>query len=318
MSSLPVPIRLHHEGDRITADWADIADTDPALPLLADRIARAGSVWRAPLPAAGGVPEPTLLIFHAGRCGSTLVSRFLSLLPRCLVMSEPEALNEVLSVGGPWPFLPAPTRREVLRRVVDALARAARPDQDRFILKLSSWCALHLPLLEEIFPTVPKLFIYRQPEEILVSLRDEPAGWMRRAGNRIQAALFLGRSPSRACFSPVAFAAEVLGKTLTQVADSVARQEAGPWLLVPYETLPWALPAHVLPWLAMTAGAAEADALARVIGTHAKDPANLRPFEPDSARKRAAVTAELAALARDRVSGSYDRLENLRLGLGAR
>lgn len=307
----PVPTRLHHEGGRVTADWVDLAGADPTLPFLDDRIIRAGAGWRAPLPAAGGAAAPAAFILHAGRCGSTLVSRTLSRLPRCHVLSEPQALNDVLSVDGVWPFLPAPEKREVLQRVVDALARSARPDQDRFILKLSSWNALHLPLLEAAFPATPKLFIYRRPEEILVSLRDEPARWMRRAENRIQARLFLGAPSAKTPDTPLTFAAQVLGRALTMVADGVRRPgQAGKWLLTPYDALPGALTTQILPWLGLEPMAA--DTLTRCFGIHAKDPADRRPFQPDGARKRAAATAELAELARDLACGPYERLESLR------
>lgn len=307
-----VPIRLYYEGGCITADWVDIAGTDPGLPFLSDRIATARDLWRAPLPAVGEGAAPAALILHAGRCGSTLVSRSLSLMRRCHVLSEPAVLNEVLSVDGVWPFLPSWEKREALRRVVEGLTRSARPNQDQVILKLSSWNAMHLPLLEEALPAVPKLFIYRRPEEILVSLRSEPAGWMHRAGHEMQAKLFLGEAPARTSDTPLAFAAQVLGRSMAAVADSVERS-VGEWLLVPYETLPDALVAKILPWLGLEPTIAEADILASVAGIHAKDPAGQRRFKPDSLRKQALVTAELAALATDLVGDPYDRLERLRL-----
>lgn len=310
----PVPVRLYLQDGRIVADWADIAGTDPTLPFLADRIARAGAVWQADLPSeTDGTLEPAALILHAGRCGSTLVSRGLSLLSRCHLLSEPQALNMVLSVDGRWPFLPPPDRHRALRQVVAALARAKRPDQDRFILKLSSWNALHLPLLEAAFPAVPKLFIYRQPEEILVSLQDGPAGWMRRAANPVLTSLFLGLPPSQVRRSPLEFAAQVLGRSMTLVADSVMRQAPRNWLLLPYDRLPSALTTRILPWLGLTAGADETAALARFAGIDAKDPAGLRPFRPDEACKRAAVSPEVAELARDLLCPPYERLERLRL-----
>lgn len=309
----PVPARLYHEGGRIMADWADIAGTDPTLPFLVDRIARAGSFWQAPLPPGDGPVVPAALILHAGRCGSTLVSRSLSRLSRCHLLSEPQALNDVLGVDGPWPFLPVPERRQAVRRVVAALAQAARPGQDRFILKLSSWNALHLPLLEEAFPRVPKLFIYRHPAEILVSLRDAPTGWMRRAEDRIKAGLFLGVPPAQALNTPLAFAAQMLGRILSAVAESMGRPErAGEWLLVPYETLPVAFTARILPWLELEPTEAEAAILASFQDIHAKDPTGQRHFQPDSVAKRAAVTAELAELIRDLVCNPYERLERLR------
>lgn len=309
----PVPARLYHEGGQVMADWADIAGTDPTLPFLADRIAQVGSFWQAPLPVVDRPVAPAALILHAGRCGSTLVSRSLSRLSRCHVLSEPQSLNNVLGVEGLWPFLPVPERRQAVQQVVAALAQAARPGQDRFIVKLSSWNALHLPLLEEAFPGVPKLFIYRQPAEILVSLRNEPAGWMQRAEDRIKAGLFLGVPPAQARTTPLAFAAQVQGRILSAVAESMGRPgQAGEWLLVPYETLPTALTARILPWLGLEPTRAEADILTSVQDGHAKDPKGQRPFQPDSAAKRAAVTAELAELIRDLVCNPYERLERLR------
>lgn len=309
----PVPARLYHEGGQVMADWADIAGTDPTLPFLADRIARAGRLWQAPLPPGNGPVAPAALILHTGRCGSTLVSRSLSRLSRCHLLSEPDALNDVLGVDGRWPFLAVPERRQAVQRAVTALAQVAQPGQDRFILKLSSWNALHLPLLEAAFPGVPKLFIYRQPAEILVSLRDKPAGWMRRAGDRITAGLFLGVPPAQARTTPLAFAAQVQGRILSAVAESMERPgRAGEWLLVPYETLPAALTARILPWLGLEPTRAEADILASFQDTHAKDPKGKRPFQPDSAAKRAAVTAELAELVRGLLSDPYERVEGLR------
>lgn len=298
----------------MVADWVDIADTDATLPFLGNRIAAAGAGWRAPLPAARGVADPAALILHVGRSGSTLVSRALSRLSRCHVLSEPQALNDVLGVDGPWPFLASGEKQVALRQVVDALVRSARPDQDRVILKLTSWNVLHLPLLEAVFPTVPKLFLYRQPEEILVSLRDDPAGWMRRAGDRMQSRLFLGAPAAQMPATPLAFAAQVLGRSFTAVADSIERAaREGDWLLTPYDALPDALTTRILPWLGLKLTAAETEALAQGAGIHAKDPAGTRPFAPDGARKRAAVTPEVADLARDLVGGPYERLEGLRL-----
>lgn len=315
--SQPVPIRIYRDADAITADWVDLAGTDPSLPFLSDRIAAAGASWRAPLPVAGGAAPPAALILHAGRCGSTLVSRALSRLARCHVLSEPQAVNDILGVDGTWPFLPTVERADALRRVGDALVRSAQPHQDRVILKLSSWNALHLPLLDTVFPHIPKLFLYRQPEEILVSLRDSPAGWMGRGEQQIAARLFLASAPMRTSVietdRPLKFAAQVVGGILTAVADGVARcGPKGEWLLMSYASLPSALTDTILPWLELVPTATEAKALAQTVGIDAKDPTGRRPFEPDGARKRAAVTGEVAELARTLASAPYQRLEALR------
>ncbi len=314
----PVPSRLYLERDQVTADWVDIAGTDPALPFLSDRIAAAEAkgrtAWQAPLPEAGEHPAsaPAGLILHAGRCGSTLVSRSLSLLPGCHVLSEPQALNDALAPAGAWAFARVAVRRRAVEQVVAALGRAAPGERDRFILKLSSWNALHLPLLEAAFPAAPLVFVYREPEEILVSLRDAPPMWLRWAADPVRAGLFLGVAPSRAPRSPLAFAAQVVGRVLAEVAASVGRNPPGRWLLVPYGALPGAIAGQVAPHLRVPLGGDAEARLALAAGRHAKDPTGTRPFSPDGARKRAAVTEEVADLARDWIRDPFERLESLR------
>ncbi|MCA1199564.1 hypothetical protein K9B35_16470 [Sphingomonas sp. R647] len=309
----PVPARLFYDGDRLSADWVDIADTDPTLPFLHDRIAQAGPSWRAPLPTASGTNLPSAVVLHAGRCGSTLVSRSLSRMSRCHVVSEPQAVNAVLGVDGIWPFKSHKARCEALRQVIAALTRSARPDQDRVILKLSSWNALHLPLIEEVLPDVPKLFVYRQPEEILVSLRDAPAGWMRRAADPVQTKLFLGGAAPTGRHA-LAFAAQVLGRIFAMVADAASRPgAAGRWLLIPYSELPGALNGKIPAWLGLHPSVVDLERIADAAAIHTKDANGKRPFEPDSARKRAAVTPELAELAARFVNAAHDYLDRLRV-----
>ncbi len=218
----------------------------------------------------------------------------------------------MLGVDGVWPFMAPGSRAEALRQVIEALCRSARTDQDRVILKLSSWNALHLPLIEEAFPEVPKLFVYRQPEEILVSLRDAPAGWMRRADDPVQTKLFLGGTAPTGRHA-LAFAAQVLGRIFAIVADAVSRPgAAGRWLLIPYSELPDALNGKIPAWLGLHPSVVDLERIADAAALNAKDANGNRRFEPDSARKQAAVTPELAELAARFVNAAYDRLDRLR------
>ncbi|MFY8092438.1 MAG: hypothetical protein ACOVN0_03050, partial [Niveispirillum sp.] len=93
--------------------------------------------------------------------------------------------------------------------------------------------------------------------------------------------------------------------------------QAGEWLPVPYDTLPTAVTARILPWLGLEPTEAEANVLASSLDIHAKDPLGQRPFQPDSLRKRAAVTADLAELVDDLLCAPYERLGSLhRQGVG--
>lgn len=308
----PVPSRLSHEGNEIVADWADIVGTRRDLPLLSDRVAAAVSTWRAPLPAAGPAPRVAGLILHTGRCGSTLVSRSLAVLPRCHLLAEPVALNNVLSVDGRWPFLPAAERLGAARRVVDALARSSGPGQDCVVLKLSSWNTLHLSLIEEVLPTVPIIFLYRRPDEILASLREGPAPWMQRALDIRQAGLFLRVAPSRVPRTPLAFAAEVIRRGMQNVVQRLADSSGRRWLLVSHDMLPEAISARIVPWLQLTLHDEDHALLAQIARFHAKYTTHPIPFRRHHDRKeRGAPSGDLAALTGE-LMAAFDQLESLR------
>jgi hypothetical protein len=313
---IPADIKL--SGTQLSASWIDIGNTSPELPCLSDRIeatvAAGGILREAPLPPlpAAAPALATGLIFHAGRCGSTLVSRKLAQVASCHVISEPAAINRVLSAGGEWPFTPPDFRKQTLQQLIHAFRLASQPEQSHLLFKLSSWNALHLDCLETILPTTPLIFLYRAPEEILVSLAEAPSAWAQRAENLIQAGLFLRASPQRVPSSPLSFMACTVGKIMTSVAESIARQPAGRWCLVNYNELPARLSQEIAQHLNLALSPKEHEILTQPSYTHAKDAGFRRPFSPDSARKQASVTAPIRALAQEFMQAPYQRLEMLR------
>jgi hypothetical protein len=122
----------------------------------------------------GQEPNPQALVFHTGRCGSTLVVRMLAH-DRSLVM-----VSEAGVVGS--------THRPMLRggdsaaqqRLADVLvafdryagARGRRP-----LYKLSSWQAIDGVALAAMAPDAPVVFLHRAPEEVVASTLDGPPGW---------------------------------------------------------------------------------------------------------------------------------------------
>lgn len=110
------------------------------------------------------LPVPAGLVFHLSRCGSTLVSGCLSTLDDTTVLSEPPPMTEALldtSLGD------AP-RRRLLQWLV-ALQAAPFPGRDRVVVKWNAWDLFAWPLIRDAFPGVPRLLLFRAPEEILAS-----------------------------------------------------------------------------------------------------------------------------------------------------
>ena len=119
--------------------------------------------------------DPQAFIFHASRCGSTLLTQLLSILPSCIALSEPPAFDAALK----WA-----TRTEdgamangLLRNIVRILGQK-RFDESHYFIKLDSWHINHLSFIREVFPQVPCYFFYRDPLAILASHKRQPGPQM--------------------------------------------------------------------------------------------------------------------------------------------
>ncbi|HQT25982.1 MAG TPA: hypothetical protein PLK99_05210 [Burkholderiales bacterium] len=115
----------------------------------------------------GEALEPTAIIFHVSRCGSTLLSQMLASAPECIVMSEPPVIDSILRrhyEGGEQG-----ETEGMLRRAVSALGQKRFLDERHFFLKLDSWHVMSLPLFLRAFPDTPFIFLYRSPGEVIAS-----------------------------------------------------------------------------------------------------------------------------------------------------
>jgi len=133
---------------------------------------------RTPLTELRDVPPdvpPAAFIFHVSRCGSTLLTQMLAALPRNLVVSEPEIIDDILRINQRISTVTDEDRIAWLRGAVHALGQRTAVGGERLFVKLSSWHILSLPLIRRAFPSVPMLFVYRNPVEVLVSLMRKPS-----------------------------------------------------------------------------------------------------------------------------------------------
>jgi Aspartyl/Asparaginyl beta-hydroxylase len=109
----------------------------------------------APLEEDASAPDPCGFVFHTSRCGSTLAAQMFAALPRFSVFSEPALVDQAIQAGNP----------EWLRRTVRALGRGRAP----FLVKLDAWHIHALPLVRAAFPSVPWVFLFRDPAAVLRS-----------------------------------------------------------------------------------------------------------------------------------------------------
>jgi hypothetical protein len=120
--------------------------------------------------------EPTAFIFHVSRCGSTLLSQWLSLLQRNVVVPEYPFLDQVwrLQFAPPAHQVTTAQRLRYLRAAIRWAGQRRLPGQEQFFVKLDSWHTLFFDELQQLYPHTPCVFLYREPEGVLRSHARQP------------------------------------------------------------------------------------------------------------------------------------------------
>jgi hypothetical protein len=118
---------------------------------------------------------PSGFIFHMSRCGSTLVAQMLASLPRALVISEPPPLDAVLQAHLRLPELSFEEQIAWVRRMALALGQPRTGSETHYFVKLDAWHVHRFELLRKAFPETPFLFLFRNPEQVMLSQAANPS-----------------------------------------------------------------------------------------------------------------------------------------------
>jgi hypothetical protein len=183
----------------------------------------------------------------------------------------------------------------LLKAMVQAYCRR------RTVLKLDTWHTLALPLFRSAFPSVPWLYLYREPGEVLASR-------MRQEGTQSLPQPFEHMLPGLGP-GEVLTQEEHCARVLARTCEAAAASAAGR-LLVNYSELPDAVLETILPHFGLdTLVPGRVRAAARF---DAKAPS--KSFAADSRAKQEALTGSLGSIAAREVGPAYRRLEALRTG----
>lgn len=300
-------------------DWAWFGDRPLSEPLFEDSVNRMASRplsrslrTRTDLDAliAGAAQEETLepdgFVFHMSRCGSTLVAQMLAAVPHHIVASEAAPIDDVVQ----WAMSSgAPFDRQVaaLRAVVAALGRNRSGHARRYFLKLDAWHIFALPLFRAAFPATPWIFLYRQPEEVVVSHIGMPG--MHFVTGMLSATEVVA---DESIASMEDRGAAVLARYLDA---AVAHFPSGRGMLVNYADLLQAMELKIPAHFGFTPDADERSTMLAATTRHSKAPD--QAYSDDTARKHAAVTPAIAAAVETHLRDSYARIESLRLATSA-
>jgi hypothetical protein len=245
---------------------------------------------------------PRGLIFHMSRCGSTLVSQMLAASDRNLVVSEASPIDAVVRAKDIRPDLADDQHAQWLTSIIAALGQP-RCRERNFFVKMLSTHSLALPLFRRAFPSVPWVFLYRDPVEVLVSQLHSPSSQTITAPAGNLAGL---GGKNRTKVSP-----ESTARVLAKICTSAARHyREGGGLLVNYRELPDALWSRILPHFGVSCSKSDRAAMAAVARYDAKAPSFV--FAPDVEGKQQAATSSTRAVASKHLGEVYRRLEALR------
>ncbi|HYA18572.1 MAG TPA: hypothetical protein VEF06_13965 [Bryobacteraceae bacterium] len=247
--------------------------------------------WHAESPGL----EPSGLIFHMSRCGSTLVSRMLAALPDHLVVSEAGPLDGIAKAG----------RMDWLRWMVSALGHRRTGRESRYFIKFDSSTTLHLPLVRQAYPDVPWIFVYRDPVEVLASHMNDPSaammrGVIGRGGLDLPAGEVLAMTD-----------AEYRARVLARLCETAVHELRQSGLPLNYVQLPDGVWGEVAAHFGIRLAEAEIGAMKTVAQFHAKHPKSR--FQPDEECKRSGIAPEARKAAERLVRPLYNDLETLRL-----
>ncbi|MDO7898620.1 sulfotransferase family protein [Pseudomonas citrulli] len=304
-----LPIRVWQDTGQWRVDWCWFGDTPLSQPFFGDAVEDAlrlpfNQAFRrqTPLAALGQWQRqspglaPSGFIFHASRCGSTLVSQMLAQLDDHIVISEPPPLDRLLRSD-----LPAAERCVALKGLLSAYGQRRRGLEQRLVIKLDAWNIGELPLLRACFPDTPWLFLYRNPLEIAVSHLRRPG--MHMVPGMIGPSVLDDGLPfgNQEDFIP-----RRLGRLL---AAGLQHCQALAGLAVNYTELPGAMTGRLAAFFGL-----DDERCANIfaaVGQHAKQPA--QAFVDDSADKRREASALLREGVMRWAQGPYEALKSLPL-----
>lgn len=318
MDRPPTPVDVRWNGARAVIEWCnfrDLAFTDPFFTHTFFRLRERypeSRTWETGIDrlleqaAEGGGLEPSGFIFHMSRCGSTLVSRLLGSSPQVLSLGEPDPVLGMLeypaSVG-------LPHRRDWLRALILALGRPRRPSEHHYIIKLTSFCLFHAPLIREVFPRTPWVFVFRDPSAVMRSILARPTGFMRMQATPEEAARYLEVPPAAIAAMPQE---EYLARFLARMCDFMLAQgsqtDDDNVRFIAYEWLPEATWKDVVPLFGIRLSSVEKARMEDLAAIYSKDPTSTVRFRPVAADWDTPTADQARQAARTWLNEAYGRL----------
>lgn len=316
-SYLPIDAVIRHGKPQI--EWLNLTGVEFTEPFFHDTVARARqekphvrSVFTdldvmLQLQQTTSSRQPTGLIFHTSRCGSTMVANACRALNRSRVIAEPKVVDKLISRL--FTDAPSGSSKELfyltlIRAAIALLGPNETETQSTYVVKFACPSLLQIKLLRRIWPNVPFLILYRDPLEVAVSnLRNLPE-WMNVHSNPDAAAAIAGvASEDLEGLSSEEFCARALGRYYLAAARAA---EETPTMLVQYQQLSFETVHRILEFFGVRPTQTELVTIENSMRSYSKDPS--RVFRPDSAEKKASASTRTIEMVEKWAMPHYVRL----------
>jgi len=177
------PVKLLKDGAELRCQWKYFKGIPFIDPFFSETITQANSIelnvtkyrsvsdlnilteWCDNLKSA----EPTAFIFHISRCGSTLLSQALALSDDHIVLSEVPFIDDLLKLLTIDEWLTNTDYQQILKATIAVYGQKTNQNQQLLFIKTDSWHLYYLPLFRLLYPAILFLFLYREPDDVLIS-----------------------------------------------------------------------------------------------------------------------------------------------------
>lgn len=310
-----LPIRVNWREPEPLIDWVYAGDTRFTEPFFDHTIER---LLQKPFNLAFrrltdidalriGVTElptikPTGFIFHMSRCGSTLVSRMLASIEQNVVISEASPLDWMIRANVRRPEITDAEHINWIRWMMGGLAQKREACAEHFFVKFDAWHTLYFDLIEEAFPDVPWIFLYRNPAEVLVSHeKQRGSGTMPGVIEHKIDGLSLTEVLQ---FPPEEYPAFVLAEICRA---ALRKRDSANGMFVDYTELPQLMYGEVLRHFNVECSADDIARMSDAAGYNAKSPSV--KFTSDTEDKRREAKGEIEAIADKYFGTIYEELK---------
>lgn len=311
------PIRFYIAQGQIMVDWARLLDAPLCEPFFQHGVQnhlkhpfhmafrrqtplRDLLAWHEQSPGL----DPSLVIFHVSRCGSTLITQTLAESPNHLQLSEPSPVDFLVRQAIPTGLIDESQVVLALRAWTSAWAQrcdSTSPPLHTMSLKQDAWNTNQAPLFAKAWPAAPWVFLTREPLSVLVSQMRERAFFMVPG--------VLGHNPAgihpddMASMSAELYCARMLGSIYADMAQQFDPARA---LLLDHAQLPGAIETQVLPHMRWQVPPEDLAKMRERTTRHGKQP--YQAFESDTQTKHSMASDLLQTLTAQWITPHYEKL----------